>query len=179
MRTLKLGIRRGLGISVGGSSIVMIFVVLTLTVFATLSVVTASADLRFAKRSGRATTDYYSADSRAERILMQIDDELLAAKDIASRADKDSWDGNRQKTYFNQVTARLIEFEGIELDANFEEMTIRAGYDVPINDEKKLEVSLIVNDYNDDIRYILEYWRVVLMTDISSDEEHELWQPNK
>jgi len=57
---------------IGGSSLLVIFPVLCLTVFAMLSLSTAQADKRLADTSIQAVADYYEADSRAEEILSRL-----------------------------------------------------------------------------------------------------------
>lgn len=53
----------------GGSSLLVIFSVLCLTVFSMLSLSTVKADKRIADASVQAVEEYYAADSEAERIL--------------------------------------------------------------------------------------------------------------
>ncbi|MCL2851997.1 MAG: hypothetical protein FWE20_03050 [Defluviitaleaceae bacterium] len=60
------------GVNVGGSSILVIFVLLCLTTFATLAMVSATASLRLAQRVIAASDVYYAADSRAEELLAEI-----------------------------------------------------------------------------------------------------------
>lgn len=57
---------------VGGSSLLVIFAVLCLTIFALLGFCTAQADQRLAEASIRAVSGYYAADGQAERILAQL-----------------------------------------------------------------------------------------------------------
>lgn len=57
---------------VGGSSLLVIFAVLCLTVFALLGFSTAQADRRLADASIQAVKGYYKADLEAERILAQL-----------------------------------------------------------------------------------------------------------
>lgn len=57
---------------VGGSSLVVIFAVLCLTVFALLSLSTVKADKRLADINAKAVEEYYAADLEAERILSEI-----------------------------------------------------------------------------------------------------------
>lgn len=57
---------------VGISSLLVIFAVLCLTVFAILSVSTVQAQLRLAESTRRAAIGYYSADCRAESILARL-----------------------------------------------------------------------------------------------------------
>ena len=57
---------------VGGSSLLVIFAVLCLTVFALLGFSTVQADRRLEQISVQAVEDYYTADTQAERILAQL-----------------------------------------------------------------------------------------------------------
>ena len=57
---------------VGGNSLLVIFAVLCLTVFALLGLSTAQANKRLADASIQAVADYYAADSEAERILAKL-----------------------------------------------------------------------------------------------------------
>lgn len=58
--------------AVGLSSLLVIFGVLCLTVFALLSVSTVSAHQRLAQSSRQAVAGYYRADSQAEEILARL-----------------------------------------------------------------------------------------------------------
>ena len=63
----------------GASSMLVIFAVLCLTVFALLSVSTAEAYRRLSDASLKAVTDYYKADSEAELIFAR----LRSGEDVA------------------------------------------------------------------------------------------------
>ncbi len=56
----------------GGSSLLVIFAVLCLTVFALLAFRTVTADKRLADASAEAVRQYYEADTSAEAILGQL-----------------------------------------------------------------------------------------------------------
>ena len=57
---------------IGGSSLLVIFAVLCLSVFALLSLGTVQADERLNDASVRAVTQYYEADLMAEKIFAQL-----------------------------------------------------------------------------------------------------------
>ena len=57
---------------VGGTSLLVIFAVLTLTVFTLLSLSTAQADHRLGSASAQAVYGYYQADCQAEAILARL-----------------------------------------------------------------------------------------------------------
>lgn len=67
------------GIGVGSSSILAIFVVLCLTAFATLSLVSARADAKLTQKSADAAAAYYAADCAAEQKLAEL---ALAVDDM-------------------------------------------------------------------------------------------------
>ncbi len=56
----------------GGSSLLVIFAVLALTVFAILSISTVTADQKLADKSAASVEAYYEADCQAEMILAEI-----------------------------------------------------------------------------------------------------------
>lgn len=58
--------------AVGGSSLLVIFAVLCLTIFALLGLSTVQADNRLAEASTRAVKQYYQADTQAEEILAAL-----------------------------------------------------------------------------------------------------------
>ena len=62
-----------MGIGLGGPSIIMIFVILSLTTLGALALMTAQADWKLTKRTADSVTAYYSADSKAEEILAETD----------------------------------------------------------------------------------------------------------
>ena len=56
----------------GGVSLLVVFAVLCLTVFALLSLTTVQADVRLADASAQAAADYYAADLEAQTILARL-----------------------------------------------------------------------------------------------------------
>ncbi len=56
----------------GASSMLVIFAVLCMTIFAILSLSTVLADSRLADASAAAVEDYYEADGKAEEVLAQL-----------------------------------------------------------------------------------------------------------
>ena len=58
--------------NIGGSSILVIFVLLCITTFATLAMVSATASFRLAEQVAQAANDYFAAESIAEEKLAKI-----------------------------------------------------------------------------------------------------------
>ncbi|MDD2954830.1 MAG: hypothetical protein PHD67_00790 [Oscillospiraceae bacterium] len=63
---------------VGTATILTVFMVLCLSIFGVLSVVSAQADLKLAQKTGEAVRDYYAADARGEEDLARVDAILKA-----------------------------------------------------------------------------------------------------
>ena len=58
--------------AVGGISLLVVFAVLCLTVFALLGLATVQADLRLADASAQSVKAYYEADCRAQELLARL-----------------------------------------------------------------------------------------------------------
>ena len=58
--------------AVGGSSLLVIFAVLCLTVFALLSLSTVQAEKRMADAAAEAVADYYAADLQAQEVFARL-----------------------------------------------------------------------------------------------------------
>lgn len=58
--------------ALGGSSLLVVFAVLALTVFALLSLSTVRADARLGDAAAEAVRDYYAADCQAQEILARL-----------------------------------------------------------------------------------------------------------
>lgn len=58
--------------AVGGTSLLVVFAVLCLTVFALLSLATVRSDTKLADASQRSVKEYYAADLQAQEILARL-----------------------------------------------------------------------------------------------------------
>lgn len=58
--------------AIGGSSLLVIFAVLCLTVFALLSLGTVQAERRLSDKGAQTVSDYYRADLEAEKIFARL-----------------------------------------------------------------------------------------------------------
>jgi hypothetical protein len=129
----KAGKSKNVGLSVGTSSILVIFVLLCLTTFATLSMVSANADYKLTERAAEAVSDYYAADTIAEEMLAGISAELEALSQTVS--------GPEFLTRAaEEIPARVPGVEG-ELSAAGQTLL---RYRVPIGDIQELSVCLAV-----------------------------------
>lgn len=65
---------------VGASSILLILVVLSLTLFGVLSLVQARSDAALTERTALSVSAFYDADARAQQVLAFIDDALQSGE---------------------------------------------------------------------------------------------------
>lgn len=131
-------------VNVGSSSILLIFVILCLISFATLSIVSANADAKLSRRVVERTTAYYEACNQAQADIASIDDTLASVY-------ADSFD---EEEYFMAVGHKKT-------------------YSVSISDLQTLSVTLdILYPVQDgDPFYRITSWQV--LTDSSDVEEEE------
>lgn len=131
-------------VNVGSSSILLIFVILCLISFATLSIVSANADAKLSRRVAERTTAYYEACNQAQADIASMDDTLAAVY-------ADSFD---EEEYFMAVGRKKT-------------------YAVTISDLQTLSVTLdiLYPEQDGDPFYRITSWQV--LTDSSDVEEEE------
>ena len=94
--------------AIGGSSLLVIFAVLCLTVFALLSLSTVQAEKRLSDAAAEAVAAYYEADLEAERIFAR-----LRAGEIVS--------GVREENGSVMYTCSISENQTLEVELRKEE----------------------------------------------------------
>ena len=121
------------GMGIGTTSILMIFVLLCLVVFAMLSLVNANADQKLSDRLATRTKAYYSACDKAEALLEELDMSL----EILYRDNPDA------DSYYAECLSYLDGAGGVAApEENME--GIRFSFSVIINDEQHLSVEVSV-----------------------------------
>ncbi|MBC8584725.1 hypothetical protein [Youxingia wuxianensis] len=137
--------KRSTGISVGASSILVVFVVLCLTAFATLSLVSANSDYKLTRRTAQAVEEYYAADSRGVECVAQLEEALnsISSQEISAAAVQLGW--TSQGSVFQRQ--------------------------VPINTSKNLEIEVEYSNGRIDIIR----WQVVNTQEWSQDDSLNLW----
>lgn len=143
--------KRGMG--TGYVTIMLIFALLCLTVFAVLSFQAAYADERLSARAQEYTQQFYAADSRAKEILAQLDG--YAAQAAGS-------------PFFAEELA--LEADGAAAVTPCAEGA-RAAYSCEINERQSLSVSITFFANPDGARYRIDRWQTTAQGD---DEEASL-----
>ena len=129
----------------GGASLLVIFAVLALTIFALLSLSTVRADGRLSDAANQAIQDYYEADCKAQQYLAL----LRLGEDAANLEGLDDVD-----TVVIGYTER------------------REYFTFPISDTQELQVEVRVDGVND---YEILRWQAVPVGEWEADEGIDLW----
>ena len=141
--------RKSSGINIGSASIIMVFSVLCLTVFAVLSLVTANSEYKLAIKSTDVIKNYYSADAHAN-------EKIAAIKTVLEKEGLES--ATKEASKLN--VSLKNEAEGLEI-----------SFDEQISDSQKLTVNAVLN--NGQIK--VNEWKTVPTKDWNSDENNQFW----
>lgn len=130
------------GLNVGSSSIIVIFVILCLVSFATLSIVSANADKKLTAKVLERTTAYYNACNEAEEALAGVDATLIDVYKNSSNAEE----------YFDTVGHKK-------------------SYSIIISDLQILQVNIdiLYPNSDEDTFYRIANWQVVNTGDLQDD----------
>ena len=148
------------GISIGTSSILVIFILLCLVTFAALSFITARADFSFTRRNADAALQYYSADSEASAKLAGIDAVLQQSASLAEN----------KTDYYNRLSSVYENDDSVLLSLQGDKLFI--SFSVPVS-EKLVLACTIRAEYpvnNGDGYYTVTAWQT---------RDSSLWQPDE
>lgn len=118
------------GIQIGISFLLVVFIILCLVIFSTLSLSGTLRDYEYSRRSARRTTDYYHACSMAQEHLCEID--LLLREARQSTHD--------QSDYLDYVSGQISAIPELTLHTDTDPATI--SFTEEINANQDLEVTL-------------------------------------
>lgn len=131
---------RKIAMGVGYVSVMLIFAVICLTIFAVLSFKAAMSTDSFNERSGDFLRQYYAADTKAKETLSKLNDSMLEA---------------RGSMFFEEeFQASASELDGVTVKRSADGYA--ASYVVPINDRQELAVDIL---FDNDGKYKIEQWQ--------------------
>jgi len=129
----------------GASSILMLFVVLCLTTFAILSLVSAQADLHMSEKARDAVQAYYQADAKMEKAISDMDAALAAQQAALSH------------TVWPDLSK--IKIDGMTVTGE-NSVTIK----INITDGRYIEAMITINKIGEAVRYKVESRRMMAVT---------------
>lgn len=139
------------GITMGLASMVVIFVVISLTIFAALSVSTAAQEKRLAEKYAGAVSAYWAADAECAQL---------------ANAFGAAWAGPDGEA----AVEKLAAASGAELTREGGDLLV--AYDRPVSDVSALEVTLRLG-----ARFRIEKWRTVSTDENwAPDDTLPVWQ---
>lgn len=169
--------KKGIGLSVGGSSIVMIFVVLAMTTFGVLAMLSARADYRFSQRTADSNTAYYAADSKAALSLAKIDSAVRLAYDETVISQGDQYLTDKVKIYHNLLTGKLLTLDGMQVLSNVDDLTASVSFSVDISETRYLYVNVVMTGFENSQRYKIESYQTVSVLP-QEDDDIGLFDPD-
>lgn len=147
---------KGAGLGVGYVSVMIIFAIICLTIFAVLSFRAASSNDAFNERSGEYLKQYYAADSLAKEKLARLND-------IAYKAAKSDF-------FEDSFEMSAGEIEGVSLSKS--PRGCEAKYSVVINDRQEL---VVIVDFSAAGGYNIIRWQSRVISSEESDSHPNVW----
>lgn len=150
-------------LTIGISSLLLIFVSLCLFTFAVLSLVSARSDYRLSSKIADRTTDYYEASNQAYDLIARLDEVFLSSYE-------DSLD---QEEFFANLAATFSTFPQVSYDPNSQELS----FQVSIDDKQILSIRLQIYypTESDDSFYSVHQWQTVNISDWTPDTQQNLY----
>lgn len=165
--------------ALGGSSLLVAFAVLALTVFALLSLSTVQADVRLADASAQAVSDYYAADCEAQEILARLrSGETVEGLKALEPTPEDL---ERAVETAEKVSSLYKDADSVPPDQGGRSAPpspggapyLRSiGYAVPISDTQELQAVVVI--YGDG-SYEIVRWQAVPTVEWEPDDTLDLW----
>ena len=145
------------GVNVGTATVLIIFLVLCLAVFSTLSFVSAYSDYKISEKNVSSIGAYYSADAQAMKKIAQIDgalEPILLGLYASSAANP------MPAAYYNAAEQALAKIDGVSVTAG-PGGNPRAAFSIPLDDYRTLSVVLSITGSGPGDRYRITSFKVV------------------
>lgn len=144
------------GLGIGYVSVMLVFAVICLTIFAVLSFKAAMSTDSFNDRSGEFMRQYYAADSEAKETLSQLNDCAYNA---------------RNSLFFEEAFPEEAEnIEGVSVKAVQNGFSV--SYSVKINDRQELQVNVMFDNIGN---YSIEQWKSSNIDEDNSGSHLDVW----
>ncbi len=119
--------RGSIRINIGGTSIIVILLVILLTIFGVLSVRTSYYELKLSEKTAARAEEYYLADSKAEELLMLLNELLVQLQ----------WNDSPEQ--WEKLETMASELEGV---TQVQQQEGLVTYEVAMNDASILKVEV-------------------------------------
>lgn len=152
----------------GISLMLLIFLSLSLIIFALLSLSGATADERLSTEAADRTTQYYQASGEANQVLAQIDTVLADCLRAAEAAD------TPKQAYLSSCSAIPDSVDSVFWDSD----GLFLYYDIAVTDTQNLHVELTPSypESSEDTLYTITAWQIVNTQDWNPDLTQNLYR---
>lgn len=151
--------KKGISLSIGVPSFIMVFIILCITVFSVLSYITAKNDASLSERTYNSIQSYYNADSQAQKKISEIDSCISDV--ISSNNDKDNF-------YFS--LKQKLQYDDSIVISETDGKTI-VSFSVEVDDVRAINVSLTVYQ-NINERYSVNAYNLIYTGEWDGDNKH-------
>lgn len=143
--------KKRMGVNVGTSSILIIFVVVCLVSFAALSIVSANSDYNLTQKMAEREKNYYSACSLAHNDLDEIDEQLHVFESEAKE--------------INEYRKLCLKIPGYDAETGL----LTRVY--PVSDIQSLVVVLRIKGMAESCSYEILEWKLVVTEELEYNEK--------
>lgn len=151
-----------IGLNIGTSSILLVFVLLCMVTFAALSFVSANADYKLSRSLETRTTQYYTVSNDAERRLSEIEDVLAEVKGQAA-------DFGEYKALVQEIletgTGTGSGGDLIRAEVSYkksDESWAALCWQLPFSDTQALDIIINLTDpFENDSYFTVSSWKVI------------------
>ena len=142
----------------GLSTVLLVFVMLCLIVFAVLSLATARADLQMSRKMADRTQLYYEAQSCAFEKIKSIDGILVKQY-------------NEEKDHFLENVWDALQSEDLTVTRSEDQQSIVCSFQEPIDDTQQIsvELTIAVPSKDGDACYKITGWQVQQINEWKAD----------
>ncbi|MGB4438967.1 MAG: hypothetical protein WBJ13_07025 [Sedimentibacter sp.] len=165
-------------VGMGGTLIITIFVVLCLTIFATLSFTTAYSDLKLAKKTEEMTYDYYAVHGMAEEKLAEVYNVLLNSNENLNMINDDNL--SETEKFFNIFADNISDVADVTVIENNEGNDNFTIYYESLG-QKNQKICVTLNILYDELSkkpyYEIVSWNLAnIKLPVYEEENFDLWE---
>lgn len=151
------GRERGSAPGIGSSSVIMVFTLLCLTVFATMTLLSASSELKLARSYSTAVEQFYAADTAGAAYVAALRDKADSIASGVPGADD-----------------YAAAAHALGADAVVDNDIAYIEYDIPESDSQTLHISLEASAE----RFAVTAWQLIYTGEWNADTGLNLWPGN-
>lgn len=157
-------------LNLGLSSIITIFIVLTLSIFASLALLTARSDYDLSHRTAERMTQIYETYNQGQELLKDIDDILIKSYNSMKEISYTEYCGNITEYLDNSDLADYV----------YENGRLILTADIAVNDSQILHTELIpvLPQKEGDTYYTVNQWKIQTTANWEKDDSLRLLNPN-